>query len=198
MAKPGTVVEGLEKKPLEIPEILVFRSARIEDPRGFVQPTYSTEYFRSLGIDQTFVHENHCFSPKRGAMRGFHYQLPPFGQPKLIRVTRGRIFDVNVDLRKGSPTFGRHTKVELTPQEWHSTYVPSGFAHCYCTLEDDTEVLFKLGRPFAPDHARGLQWNDSGLAVDWPIKEGDVIVLDRDMDRPRFSDLTEIFPYPAE
>jgi dTDP-4-dehydrorhamnose 3,5-epimerase len=173
----------------------VFRSNRAEDRRGFVQATYDADFFRHCEIVHAFVVENRCVSPRRGAMRGFHYQAPPFTQQKLIRVSKGRILDVNVDLRKGSPTFGRHTRMELAPDGWHSTYVPGGFAHCYCTLEDDTEVIFKLGAPFAPDHARGLVWNDPALAVEWPIAASEAIVLDRDLNWPPFSDLTEFFSY---
>ena len=196
-AQPATVVEGLEARALEIPEIKVFRAERREDRRGDVMPTYNKAYFASLGIHTDFVHENHCFSPRRGTVRGFHYQLPPHGQPKLIRVTRGRILDVNVDLRKGSPAFGRHVKVELAPDGWNQILVPVGFAHGYVTLEDDTEVIFKLGSQFAPAYAVGLAWNDPDLGIAWPITEAEAIVLARDLDRPRFRDLTDFFPYPA-
>ncbi len=197
-AEPLTVVEGLEVKSLEIPEIKLFRAERREDRRGYVVSTYNKAFFGSLGVHTDFVHENHCFSHRRGTVRGFHYQLPPYGQAKLIRVTRGRILDVNVDLRKGSPTFGRHVKAELTPEGWNQILVPVGFAHCYCTLEDDTEVIFKLGSPFAPRHAVGLAWNDPDLGVTWPITPDEAIVLERDLDRPHFSELTQFFPYPAE
>ena len=142
------------------------------------------------------MHENHCWSQKTGTIRGFHYQVSPYAQPKLIRVTRGRILDVNVDLRKGSPTFGRHVMAELDPDGWNQILVPAGFAHCYCTLTDDVEVIFKLGCEYAPKYARGLRWNDPDLAIDWPVSEKDAIVLERDLNRPRFHDLTEFFTYP--
>jgi dTDP-4-dehydrorhamnose 3,5-epimerase len=193
----GTVVEGLEVRVLEIPEIRVFRALPRTDRRGSVVPTYSRVYFASIGIHTEFVHENHCVSPRRGTIRGFHYQLPPYGQAKLIRVTRGRMLDVNVDLRRGSPTFGRHVMVELTPSEWNQVFVPVGFAHCYATLQDDTEVIFKLGCQYAPRAAAGLAWNDPGLGIPWPIRPEDAIVLDRDTERPRFADLQVFFPYPA-
>jgi len=109
------VVEGLETMTLEIPDIRLFRAERRADARGCVMASYSRDCLRTLGIDFEVVHENHCYSPKRGTMRGFHYQLPPYGQAKLIRVTRGAVLDVNVDVRKGSPTFGRHVKAELRP-----------------------------------------------------------------------------------
>jgi dTDP-4-dehydrorhamnose 3,5-epimerase len=194
----GTVVEGLETRTLAIPDLRVFRGPRHDDRRGWVMPTYSRDFLASLGIPFDLVHENHCFSPRRGTIRGFHHQLPPHGQAKLIRVTRGRILDVNVDLRKGSPTFGRHVKVELAPDGWSQILVPVGFAHCYCTLEDDSEVIFKLGAAYAPAHAAGLAWNDPDLGIEWPVAEAEAIVLERDLRRPRLSELTEFFPYPAE
>lgn len=192
----GTVIEGFEVGSLEIPDIKIFRSDPKSDSRGTVAPTYSQPFFDSLGLNFNLVHENHCWSAKAGTMRGFHYQLPPFGQAKLIRVTKGRLLDVNVDLRRSSPTFGRHTAVELSLDGWSQTLVPTGFAHCYVTLEDDTEVVFKLGCGFAPAAARGLAWNDPDLAVLWPVKQESVIVLERDMNRPRFCDLTDADLFP--
>ncbi|MCH7931113.1 MAG: dTDP-4-dehydrorhamnose 3,5-epimerase [Proteobacteria bacterium] len=192
---PG--LEGLEIKPLEIPEIRLFRATRRYDHRGYVVATYNKTAFAKAGITTEFVHENHCWSPKAGTVRGFHYQRPPYGQPKLIRVTRGRIFDVSVDIRRGSPTFGQHVKAELTPDGWNQILVPEGFAHCYCTLEDDTEVIFKLGCEYASQYADGFAWNDPNLNIDWPISETEAIVLKRDLNRPRFSELSGVFSYPA-
>lgn len=192
---PGIVVEGLETKNLEFPEIRLFRAEVRSDVRGSVVPTFNKYTLSALGIDFDFVHENHCFSPRRGTMRGFHYQLPPHGQAKLIRVARGRILDVNVDVREGSPTFGRHVKVELEPAGWSQIFVPEGFAHCYVTLEDETEVIFKLGHGYAPDHAVGLAWDDPDLGIDWGLDETEVIVLDRDVNRPRFSEIDRFPPY---
>ena len=182
-------------RSLEIPEIKVLRGERRQDGRGYVAPTYSRQGLADAGVSFEVAHENHCWSGRAGTIRGFHYQLPPFGQPKLIWVIRGRILDVNVDLRRGSPTFGRHLKVELSPEGWSQILVPTGFAHCYCTLTDDVEVLFKLGCEYAPRYARGLRWNDPDLEIEWPVAEGDAVVLPRDLDRPRFSGLTELFPY---
>ena len=195
MSGNETVIEGMECQALEIPEIKIFRAEPRGDSRGYVMPTFNERFFAPLGFADGVAQENHCLSIRRGTIRGFHYQLPPFAQAKLIRVVRGRMVDVNVDIREGSPTFGRHTSVELTPDGWNQILVPGGFAHCYCTEEDETEVIFKLGCEFAPDHARGLAWNDPDLAVEWPIKEDEAIVLERDLDRPAFSELTEFPPY---
>jgi len=181
-ATPDTIAEGREMRTVAIPEIKVFRAERREDERGYVMPTYSKAYFASVGIATDFVHGNHCFSPRKGTIRGFHYQLPFHGQAKLIRVTRGRILDVGVDLREGSsPTFGAHAKVELSQGGWNQALVPVGFAHCYCTLEDDTEVIFKLGCQFVPRPAVGLAWNDPDLCIQWPISPDDAIALERDL-----------------
>lgn len=189
----GTVAEPLSSKQLAFPDIFVFRSEERRDERGTVAPSFNAVQLYELGIDFVLWHENHCFSPKKGTVRGFHYQLPPHGQSKLIRVTRGRILDVNVDMRRGSPTFGQHVAQELTAGDWNQIYVPEGYAHCYCTLEDDSEVIFKLGHPYAPDFARGFAWNDPALGIDWPIADVDAIVLQRDLDRPSFADLDELF-----
>jgi dTDP-4-dehydrorhamnose 3,5-epimerase len=189
-----TIIEASMVRALEIPDILVFRSEARRDSRGSVTPTYSRRQFQSLGIDFDIIHENYCVSPRAGTVRGFHYQRLPHGQAKLIQVTRGRILDVNVDLRKSSAGFGRHVKAELSLGGWNQIFVPVGFAHCYLTLEDDTEVIFKLGSAYAPNHARGLAWNDPDLGIQWPIRTDQAIVLERDLAWPRFADLTEFFP----
>jgi len=192
----GTVTEGLEIRSLEIPEVKLLRAAKKCDSRGWVMPSFSLHGLRAAGIDFLPLHENHCLSPRRGTVRGFHYQLPPYGQGKLIRVTRGRMLDVNIDLRRGSPTFGRHVMAELDPDGWNQILVPAGFAHCYLTLTDDCETIFKLDQEFAPSHARGLAWNDPDLGIDWPISEDEAIALPRDLDRPRFREITEFFDAP--
>ncbi len=194
MPKMDEVTEHLQLRCLELSGLLLFRAEKKPDRRGYVLPVYNKHYFESIGIVEEFVHENHCWSPKAGTVRGFHYQLPPYGQAKLIRVTRGRILDVNVDLRQSSPTFGCHAKAELSVEGWNQIFVPEGYAHCYCTLDDDTDVIFKLGSYYAPSHARGLVWNDPELNVDWPITETEAIVLERDRRYPGFSKLTELFP----
>lgn len=192
--QPDILVESFGVQALSIPDIKIFRAEPRSDSRGAVMSTYNRLFFTEIGLEFDVVHENHCWSPRLGTVRGFHYQLPPYAQPKLIRIVRGRMLDVNVDLRRSSPTFGRHVAAELTPQAWNQIFVPAGFAHCYCTLEDDTEVIFKNGAPFAPMHARGLAWNDPDLDIAWPITAEEAIVLQRDLDRPRFSALTEFFP----
>ena len=190
----ATVTEALEIRSLAIPDLKLLRARPRVDGRGSVVATYSQQGLVDAGIAFSVTHENHCHSPRAGTVRGFHYQVPPYAQPKLIRVVRGRMLDVNVDLRRSSPFFGQHVAVELDPAGWSQILVPGGFAHCYCTLTDDCEVIFKLGTDYAPDHARGLRWNDPDLGIAWPVREEEAIVLERDLDRPRFRDLTELFP----
>jgi dTDP-4-dehydrorhamnose 3,5-epimerase len=131
-------------------------------------------------------------------VRGLHFQLPPFAQAKLVRVTRGAILDVAVDLRSGSPTYGRHAAMEISADNWRQVFVPVGFAHGFCTLEPETEVLYKVSRPYAPAYDRGLRWNDPALAVDWPVGEDEAVLSDRDRSHPLLADLGEVFTYPAE
>lgn len=183
----GIVIERLDTEPLSLPELRVFRSVEREDPRGSVAPAFSKLQFDELGIDFTVVHENYCVSPKRGTVRGFHYQTPPHGQAKLIQLVKGRMLDVNIDIRPNSPTFGAVVAQELSSTGWQQIYVPIGFAHCYATLEDDTHVIFKLGSAFAPGHAGGFSWNDPAIGVDWGLSDDEVTVLDRDLNRPSFA-----------
>ena len=188
------LVERLEVQSLNIPELKIFKSSSKLDIRGSVTPSYNKLFFHELGIDFEIVHENYCVSPQEGTMRGFHYQLPPYGQAKFIQVLHGRIYDVNLDLRKSSPTFRNHTAVELSSDSWNHIFIPPGFAHCYCTLAPQTKVMFKLGAPYSPRYARGLAWNDPDLAIRWPLASEQVIVLERDLHRPKFSELTEFYP----
>jgi len=190
----GAVGEYLEVKRLAFPELFVFSAEKRSDERGDVTPCFNAYQLAELGIEFNFCHENHCHTPKKGTVRGFHYQLPPHGQPKLIRVTRGRILDVNVDMRRSSPTYGKHIAQELAPDSWNQIYVPEGYAHCYCTLEDECDVIFKLGHPYAPDFARGFAWNDPALDIDWGLDPAKVIVLDRDLQRSAFEEIDELFP----
>jgi len=194
MTGQDVIIERLIARRLEIPDVIVFRSEARHDRRGAVAPSFSRQGLRNLGVAFDVVQENRCVSPRAGTIRGFHYQLPPHAQAKLVQVLRGRILDVSVDLRRNSPSFGCHVRAELDPVAWSQVLVPAGFAHCYCTLSDDAEVLFKLDHPFAPKFARGLRWDDPDLAVDWPVSAADATVLERDLKRPRFCDLTEFYP----
>jgi len=141
---------------------------RFGDVRGFFSETYNAEEFAQAGITSNFVQDNHSLSAEPGTVRGLHFQAPPHAQNKLVRVTRGSVLDVIVDIRKGSPTYGRHLSAELSAENWCQFFVPIGFAHGFCTLVPDTEVLYKTSDFWAPEAEGGIRWNDTDLKIAWP------------------------------
>ncbi|MGH7054149.1 MAG: dTDP-4-dehydrorhamnose 3,5-epimerase, partial [Stellaceae bacterium] len=147
------------------------------------------------GIAVRFVQDNHSLSLQRGTVRGLHFQIPPFAQAKLVRVTRGAILDVVVDLRRGSPDFGRHVAAELSTAQWNQLFVPEGFAHGFCTIEPETEVTYKVNRPYSAAHDRGLLWNDPALGIPWPVSESEALLSERDRRHPPLAELPEFFHY---
>ena len=182
----------LEARTLDIAGPIVIAPSRSRDPRGFFSETYNARALRDIGIDQPFVQDNHTLSVERGTVRGFHFQAPPHAQAKLIRVVRGRILDVIVDIRRGSPTYGGHASVELSAENWLQLYVPEGFAHAFCTLETDTEVIYKVTAYWVPASERGLRWNDPALKIAWPACAG-ASVAPRDQTLPPLADLVSPF-----
>ena len=154
---------------LAIPEVRLIVPDRFRDERGFFSETYSRRALAEAGIADEFVQDNHSLSVPAGTVRGLHYQLPPFAQAKLVRVMRGAILDVAVDLRRGSPTFGRHVAATLSAAAWNQLFVPVGFAHGFCTLEPDTEVVYKVTAYYSREHDRGIRWDDPELGIDWPV-----------------------------
>lgn len=151
-----------------IPGPLLVKVRRFEDARGFFSETYNARAFSEAGIKAVFVQDNHSLSRDKGTVRGLHFQRPPHAQDKLIRVLRGRILDVAVDIRRGSPTYGEHVAVELDGMGGRQLYIPAGFAHGFCTLVPDTEVFYKVTDFWMPDSENGVLWNDPALAIDWP------------------------------
>jgi dTDP-4-dehydrorhamnose 3,5-epimerase len=183
----------LKCERLLIPDVLVLTPDRFRDVRGFFSETYSHTAMASLGVLTTFVQDNHSLSERTGTLRGLHFQAPPFAQAKLVRVTRGSILDVTVDLRRGSATFGQHVKVNLGEQDGRQIYVPAGFAHGFLTLEPHTEVQYKVSAPYSAQSDRGLAWNDPDLAIDWGINSDQVLLSDKDTRQPFLRDLTSPF-----
>lgn len=147
---------------------LLVQTRRFEDARGFFCETYNARAFAQAGIPSVFVQDNHSLSREKGTVRGLHFQRPPHAQEKLIRVAKGRILDVAVDIRKGSPTYGAHVAVELNDADGQQLFVPVGFAHGFCTLVADTEVIYKVTDFWTPDCEDGVLWNDPALAIAWP------------------------------
>jgi dTDP-4-dehydrorhamnose 3,5-epimerase len=166
---------------------------RISDDRGFFSETFRADLLAAGGMEVAFVQDNHVRSAARGVLRGLHFQAPPRAQAKLVRVARGAILDVCVDIRDRSPTYGRHVAVELSAANWRQIWVPAGFAHGYVTLEADTEVLYKTTDYYAPEYDRGLAWDDPALAIDWQVPRGEVTLSERDRKQPRLADLGVIF-----
>lgn len=177
----------------EIPDVKIITPRKFGDRRGFFSEVYTKRTYLEAGVDLDFVQDNHAFSADVGTVRGLHFQSAPFAQAKLMRVTRGRILDVAVDLRHASPSFGRHVAIELSADDWRQVLVPVGFAHGYATLEPDTEVLYKVTNYYAPQHDHGLAWDDPALGIDWRIAADQAILSDKDRRHPALSALPKYF-----
>lgn len=171
-----------------IPDIRIVQSRRLDDTRGFFLETYNESAFAAAGIDIHFVQDNHSHSREPGTLRGLHYQRPPFAQDKLVRVIRGRIWDVGVDIRRNSPTFGKWFGLELSAENQTQLFIPSGFAHGFVTLEPDTEVTYKVSSPYSGPHDAGIVWSDPTLAVQWPFPYSDLHMSDKDRAQPALVD----------
>jgi dTDP-4-dehydrorhamnose 3,5-epimerase len=183
----------MDIEALAIPDVKLIRPKRFGDARGFFSEVYSRPALAAAGITLEFVQDNHSRSAKVGTVRGLHFQTAPFAQDKLVRVTKGRILDVAVDLRRASPTYGRHVSAELSADNWTQILVPVGFAHGFCTLEPDTEVIYKVSQVYAPAHDGGVLWNDPDLGIAWPVATADAVLSDKDVKLPRFRDLSPLF-----
>lgn len=169
---------------LEIAGLKLIIPRRFDDRRGYLSEVYNARTVKDAGIEDHFVQDNVSVSVHAGTIRGLHFQVEPHAQAKLVRVARGRIFDVAVDLRRSSPTYGHHVALELSRENWAQLYVPSGFAHGFCTLEPDTEVIYKASNFYAPQAEGGVLWSDPDLAIDWPVKAADAILSDKDSRLP--------------
>lgn len=173
--------------PLPISGVVLIRPKVFKDDRGFFLETYERKAFEAGGVRGEFVQDNQSHSNNRGVLRGLHFQREPHAQAKLVRCVQGRIFDVAVDLRRGSPSYGKHVATELSGERLEILYVPRGFAHGYLTLTQDCEVHYKVDAPYTPAAEGGLIWNDPAVAIPWPAK--DPALNDRDRRWPRLSGL---------
>lgn len=185
----------------EFPGVLVMEPRVFQDQRGFFLESYNRDVFEQNGLPTNFVQDNHAYSRGVGVLRGFHFQGPPAAQSKLVWVTRGAVVDVIVDIRKGSPSYGRWGQLRLTARNFRRLFIPAGFAHAYMTLAEHTEFMYKVDAPYAPETEGGICWNDPDLAVNWPqVWEGAEPGLSaKDRAQPLFRDLDSPFVYePAE
>ena len=178
---------------LAIPDVKLITPKKYGDHRGFFSETFSRKALREAGIDLEFVQDNQSLSVEKGVLRGLHYQLPPTAQDKLVRVVRGSILDVAVDIRRGSPTFGKHVSEVISAENWTQILVPIGFAHGFVTLEPNTEVIYKVTNYYSPKDERGIRWNDPALGIDWGIAPASAVLSDRDTKHPLFKDATDLF-----
>lgn len=176
-----------------LPDVKIIQPTKFGDHRGFFSETYSRAAFAAAGIDHDFVQDNHSFSQVVGTLRGLHFQAPPFAQDKLVRVPRGRVLDVAVDIRAASPDFGKAVAVELSAENWLQMLVPAGFAHGFVTLEPDTEVLYKVSAPYSPGHDHGVAFDDPALGIDWGFPPDRLILSEKDRRHPRLADLPRYF-----
>jgi dTDP-4-dehydrorhamnose 3,5-epimerase len=173
---------------LAIPDVKLLTPQKFGDSRGFFSETWQQERYAAAGISGPFIQDNHAFSTQRGVVRGLHLQVPPSAQGKLLRVVRGAVWDVAVDVRHGSRTFGKFVAAELSAENWQQLWVPAGFLHGYCTLTEITEVIYKVSGPYDRAAERGVIWNDPVLALPWPVAPNEALLSDKDKVLPRFAD----------
>lgn len=184
----------VEVRATRLEGVVEIRPRKFGDDRGFFSETYSAEIFAARGIGPEFVQDNHSFSAAAGVLRGLHYQLPPKAQGKLVRVLRGRIFDVAVDIRRGSPTFAQWVALELSAESWNQVFVPPGFAHGFLTLQPDTEVLYKVTDYYSPEHDRSIRFDDAEIGIEWPLGGAQPQLSAKDQAAPLLAD-AQIFDH---
>jgi dTDP-4-dehydrorhamnose 3,5-epimerase len=190
-----TFIASMEMRTLELPGLLLVQPRRFADERGYFTETYNERAFSKAGLTARFVQDNQSHSTRRGTIRGLHFQRPPAVQAKLVRVAQGSVYDVAVDLRRGSPTFGRWVGETLTAREGEQLFIPRGFAHAFCTLEPDTVVIYKVDEFYAPNCDSGLIWNDQTLAIRWPVLPSEVTLSEKDLGLASFASFDSPFTY---
>jgi dTDP-4-dehydrorhamnose 3,5-epimerase len=168
---------------------------RHQDERGFFSEVWRQDAFRDAGVEVRFVQENHALSNAAGTIRGLHFQIGDSAQAKLIRCLRGSIFDVAVDIRRGSPTFGHHLATVLSAENWKQLFIPAGFAHGYCTLDPRTEVAYKVSAYYDPASERGLAFDDPALGIAWPVAANNAVLAAKDRAYPALAELPDYFPF---
>jgi dTDP-4-dehydrorhamnose 3,5-epimerase len=178
---------------VNVPRIIVPK--RYVDERGWFSETFHERRLHDVGITCRFVQDNQSNSKRAGTLRGLHFQLPPAAQAKLVAAVKGRILDVAVDVRRGSPTFGKYVSTELSSESGRQVYIPIGFAHGFLTLEDDVVVMYKASDYYAPAHDSGIRWNDPDIAFPWPVKGANIITSDKDQRLPLLKEFASPFPY---
>jgi dTDP-4-dehydrorhamnose 3,5-epimerase len=183
----------LETADTGLPEVKLLRAPIFGDQRGWFSEVFNARTWAGDGIEDTFVQDNQSYSENRLTLRGLHFQVPPYAQAKIVRCLRGRLLDVAVDLRRQSPRYGRWCMAELSAENRWQMYIPSGFAHGFLTLTPGTEVLYKVSNIYAPQHDRGVHWNDPDIGIEWGVDPDTVTVSDKDTHQPGLADLPAYF-----
>lgn len=182
-----------------LPGVLLIAPKRFGDDRGWFMESWNRQALKARGIDIDFVQDNHSMSAVPGTVRGLHYQSPPHAQDKLVRVTRGRVMDVAVDARKGSPHYGKWVGAELSAENGHQLLIPKGFLHGFATLSPDVELLYKCSDVYASDCDGGVLWNDPDLGIEWGLDpDAPVVLSGKDEKAPRFADWDSPFTYEGD
>jgi dTDP-4-dehydrorhamnose 3,5-epimerase len=173
---------------LAIPDLILITPTRLADSRGFFSETWNAKAYAEAGIPSTFVQDNHSLSREQGVLRGLHLQIPPYAQGKLVRCSHGSIWDVAIDVRRDSPTYGRHAAVVLSGENWQQLWIPPGFLHGFCTLAPESEVIYKVTAEYNRESERGVIWNDPDLRIAWPLGPHEALLSKKDSELPRFRD----------
>lgn len=187
----------MKSEATQLDGVLIFEPDRHGDTRGFFSEVFNQTKFQAAGLpeDLTFVQDNHSRSAEPGTVRGLHYQAPPHAQTKLVRVAKGAILDVAVDVREGSPTFGEHVSVELSAENWRQLLVPAGFLHGFITLTPDCEVLYKVNDYYSRECDGAVRWDDPALGIDWGSSVSNVVLSDKDSAAPLFNEWQTPFAF---
>jgi len=178
---------------LRVPDLILVTPPRFGDSRGFFSEVFNAARFAEAGIDMPFMQDNQSLSQERGVIRGLHCQIAPHPQGKLVRCVKGAIWDVAVDARRGSPTFGQWAAAELSAENWAQLWVPPGFLHGFCTLQPATEVIYKVTDVYDRPSERGVVWNDPDLALPWPVQEAEAVLSEKDRVLPRWAEAPALF-----
>jgi len=182
----------MNAEPTDIPGVLLVRFDIYKDERGTFAETYDRKKFAAIGIDTRFVQDSISTSAAKGTVRGLHFQRAPRAQAKLVRASKGRLFDVALDVRPESETFGRYATATLSEGDGTALFIPEGFAHGFCTLEADTEIAYKMSDHFSPEHYMGVAWNDPALGIDWPVAAKAAVLSARDRLLPTLADVAKL------
>jgi dTDP-4-dehydrorhamnose 3,5-epimerase len=188
----------VQVEPTDLPGVVIVRTRWFEDARGSFSEVYNQADFLAAGLPSGFIQENHVVNPVAGTVRGMHFQRPPFAQAKLIRVVKGAVLDISIDIRQGSPNYGRCVAVALSSTDRNQLFIPAGFAHGYCTIEPGTEIVYRVDAPYNPEAEAGVSWDDPDLGIVWPIARERVLISERDRLLPRLAEIPAFFTYDKQ